>query len=110
MRGENSNMNLGTGILAFWILIGGFVGGFLQLLFALSEDYELSFKSAFWYVMVFYGENEDRLNSAGLIIIIVAMSLLLLPGYVLIFFIACLSKALCKLWEAYKYVFRKDRS
>lgn len=97
-----------TGILPFWIFIGGFIGGFVQMMFALSEDDELSFKTAFWYVMVFYERNEDRLNSAGLTIIIIAMSLLLLPGYVLIFFVTCLYKALCKLWEAYKYVFRKE--
>ena len=94
-------------ILAFWILIGGFIGGFLQMMFALTDDDELSFKTAFWYAMTFYENNEDKLNSAGLTIIIVAMSLLLLPGYALIFFITCLSKAFYKLWETYKYVFRK---
>lgn len=96
-------------ILAFWILIGGFIGGFVQILFALSNDDELSFKTAFWYATVFYENNEGRLNSAGLTIIIVAMSLLLLPGYVLIFFITCLYRALRKLWEVYKHVFRKER-
>ena len=96
-------------ILMFWIFFGGFIGGFLQILFALSNDDELSFKTAFWYATVFYENNEDRLNSAGLTIIIVAMSLVLLPGYVLIFFITCLYKAFCKLWEVYKHVFRKER-
>lgn len=96
-------------ILAFWIFIGGFIGGFLQILFALSNDDELSFKTAFWYATVFYESNEDRLNSAGLTIIIVAMSLVLLPGYVLIFFVTCLYIAFCKLWEAYKHVFRKEQ-
>ena len=95
-------------ILAFWILIGGFIGGFVQILFALINDDELSFKAAFWYATVFYENNKDRLNSAGLTIAIVAMSLLLLPGYVLIFFITCLYRAFCKLWEAYKHVFRKE--
>ena len=98
--------NLPMEILAFWILIGGFIGGFLQMMFAFGDD-ELSFKTAFYYAMVFYENNEDRLNSAGLTIIIVAMSLLLLPGYVLIFFIVCLDKMFCKLWEAYKHIFRK---
>lgn len=79
------------------------------MLFALYDDDELSFKTAFWYVMVFYENNEDRLNSAGLTIIIVVMSLLLLPGYVLIFFITCLHRAFCKLWEAYKYIFKKNQ-
>ena len=102
--------NLPIEILAFWILIGGFIGGFLQMMFASCDDNELSFKTAFWYAMVFYENNEDRLNSAGLTIVIVAMSLLLLPGYVLIFFIVCLYKVFYKLWEAYKYVFRKDKS
>lgn len=102
--------NLLVGILAFWILIGGFIGGFVQMMFALGNDDELSFKTAFWYVMTFYENNEDRLNSAGLTIIIISMSLLLLPGYVLIFFIMCLYKAFCKLWELYKYVFRKGKS
>ena len=96
-------------ILAYWILIGGFLGGFVQILLALSDDNELSFKAAFWYAKEFYKNNEDRLNSAGLTIIIVAMSLVLLPGYVLIFFITCLYKAFCKLWEVYKHVFRKER-
>ena len=95
-------------ILAFWILIGGFIGGPLQVMLALFNDDELSFKTAFWYATEFYGNNEDKLNSAGLIIVIVAMSLLLLPGYVLIFFITCLYKAFCKSWEAYKHVFRKE--
>lgn len=96
-------------ILAFWILIGGFIGGFLQMMFALCDDDELSFKTAFWYAMTFCENNEDRLNSAGLTIIIITMSLLLLPGYVLIFFITCLKIAFYKLWEAYKCVFRKER-
>ena len=97
-------------ILAFWILIGGLIGGLLQTMLALFNDYdELSFKMAFWYVTVFYENYKDRLNSAGLTIVIVAVSLLLLPGYVLIFFITCLYRAFCKLWEAYKYVFRKEQ-
>lgn len=101
--------NILVGILAFWILIGGFIGGFLQMMFALCDDDVLSFKAVFWYATVFYENNEDRLNFAGLTIIIVAMSLLLLPGYILIFFITCLYRAFCKLWEAYKYIFRKDQ-
>ena len=100
--------SLPIGILIFWILISGFIGGFLQIIFALCDDNELSFKTAFWYAMVFYENNKDRLNSAGLIIIITAMSLLLLPGYVLIFFIMCLYRTLCKLWKVYKYIFRKE--
>lgn len=94
-------------ILAFWILIGGIVGGFLQMMFASCDDNKLSFKTAFYYVTIFYRNNEDKLNSVGLTIIIIVISLLLLPGYVLIFFIACLDKVFYKLWEAYKYVFRK---
>lgn len=97
------------GILVLWGLLGGFVGGFIQIMFALIDDDELSFKIAFWYAMTFYENNEDKLNSSGLTIIIVAMSLLLLPGYVLIFFITCLYKAFCKLWEIYKYIFRKKK-
>ena len=79
------------------------------MMFASCDDDKLSFKTAFYYAMAFYKNNEDRLNSAGLTIIIVVMSLTLLPGYVLIFFIACLDKVLHKLWEAYKYVFRKKQ-
>ena len=97
-------------ILVFWILVGGFVGGFLQMMFATFFDDKLSFKTAFWYAIMFYENNEDKLNTAGLTIIIVAMSLLLLPGYVLTLFITCVYKAFCKLWEAYKYVFRKNKS
>ena len=100
--------NLPMEILALWILIGGLIGGFVQMLFASSNGDELSFKTAFYYAMVFYENNEDKLNSAGLTIVIVVMSLLLLPGYVLIFFTMCLYKVFCKLWEAYKYVFRKE--
>ena len=96
-------------ILAVWILIGGLIGGFVQIMFASCDGDELSFKTAFWYVMEFYKNNEDRLNSVGLTIIIVAMSIFLLPGYVLIFFIACLNKVLYKFWEVYKYAFRKNR-
>ena len=94
-------------ILALWILIGGFIGGILQMMFAFFDD-DLSFKSAFYYATVFYEKNKDKLNSAGLTIVIVIMSLLLLPGYVLTFFIVCLDKVFHKLWEAYKYVFRKE--
>ena len=79
------------------------------MMFASCDD-ELSFKTAFYYAKVFYENNEDKLNSAGLTIVIVVMSLLLLPGYVLIFFIVCLDKVFCKLWKAYKHVFRKNRS
>lgn len=98
------------GILVFWILIGGFIGGFLQIIYALSDNEELSYKIIFWYAMVFYENNKDKLNFSGLIIVIVAMSLLLLPGYILIFFIMCLYQVFYKLWEAYKYIFRKNRS
>ena len=79
------------------------------MMFASCDDYKLSFKTAFYYATVFYKNNEDKLNSAGLTIIIIVMSLLLLPGYVLIFFIACLVKVFYKLWEAYKHVFRKKQ-
>ena len=96
-------------ILSVWMLIGGFIGGVVQMMFASCDDDEPSFKTAFWYVRVFHENNEDRLNSAGLTIVIAAMSLLLLPGYVLIFLITCLYKAFCKLWEAYKCVFRKEK-
>ena len=102
--------NLSIAILVLWILIGGFIGCLLQILFAACDGDELSFKTAFWYVMVFYKNNEDKLNSVGLTIVIIAISLLLLPGYVLIFFITCLHRAFCKLWEAYKYVFRIKES
>lgn len=96
-------------ILDFWIIIGVFVGGFFQIMFALWNDDKLSFKTPFWYVMTFYENNKDKLNSIGLIIIIVAISLLLLPGYISIFIIMCLYKAFCELWEIYKYVFRKKK-
>ena len=101
--------NLPVSILVLWILIGGFIGGFVQMMCAFNDYDEMSFKIAFWYVTVFYKNNKDRLNSAGLAIVIVVMSLLLLPGYVLIFFITCLHRAFCKLWEAYKYIFRKEQ-
>jgi len=94
-------------ILAIWILIGGFVGGLVQIILASCADEELSFETAFYYASTFYENNKDNLNSAGLIIVIVGMSLLLLPGYVLIFIAICLHKVSFKLWEAYKYVFRK---
>lgn len=97
-------------ILALWIVFGGFIGGFLQMLFASYDEDIPSFRTAFWYAMKVYENNEDNLNSAGLTIIIIVMSLILLPGYILIFFVTCLRKAFCKLWEAYKYVFRKNRS
>lgn len=95
------------GILVCWALIGGFAGGFLQMIFACAEENELSFKMAFWFAIMFYESNKDRLNAAGLTIVIIVMSLFLLPGSVLILFIMCLCKACHKLWEVYKYVFRK---
>jgi len=96
-------------ILAFWLTLGSFVGGFLQIMIASCDD-KLSFKTAFWYVSIFYENNKDRLNSAGLTIAIVAISLLLLPGYILIFSVVCLHKVFDKLWKVYKYIFRKNRS
>lgn len=103
--------DLPMAILVFWILFGGFIGGFLQMMFALCDDDDVpSFRTAFWYTTKSYENNEDNLNPAGLTIIIVVMSLILLPGYVLIFFVTCLRKVFCKLWEAYKYVFRKNKS
>ena len=79
------------------------------MMFASCDDNEPSFKTAFYYATVFYENNKDKLNSAGLTIIIIVMSLLLLPGYVLIFFITCLYKVFSKLWKAYKYVFKKRK-
>ena len=93
--------------LVIWALIGGFIGGFLQIIIALCDYDELSFKTAFWFMITFYENNKDKLNFTGLTIVIVAMSLLLLPGSILVFFITCLYKALYKLWETYKYIFRK---
>ncbi len=99
--------NLPMEILALWIVIGGLIGGVFQMMFAFFDD-DLSFKTAFYYAMVFYENNKDKLNSAGLTIVIFVMSLLLLPGYVLIFFTMCLYEVFYKLWEAYKHVFRKE--
>ena len=101
--------NLLMRILVVWLLFGGFIGSFMQIMCAFCDNDDLSFKTAFWYATKFYENNEDKLNPAGLTIIIVAMSLLLLLGYVLIFFITCLYKAFGKLWEAYKHIFRKNR-
>ena len=95
-------------LLTLWLLLGGFIGGFIQTMLSFAEENELSLKTAFYFATVFYENNVDRLNYAGLTIIIVAMSLLLLPGSVLVLFIACLYQVLCKLWQVYKYVFRKE--
>lgn len=94
-------------LLAFWILIGGFVGCTCQMLFASAEDEELSFETAFWFAKMFYINNEDYLNRAGLIIVIIILQLLILPGSILTVFIVFLQKILCKLWDGYKHIFRK---
>lgn len=94
-------------LLAFWILIGGFVGCFCQMLYASAWDEELSFETAFWFAKMFYINNEDHLNLAGLIIVIVILQLLILPGSILTVFIVSLQKILCKLWDGYKHIFRK---
>lgn len=94
-------------LLIGWLLIGSFFGGFVQTMIASAEDGEVGFNSAFWYAQTFYENNCEQLNRAGLIIGITFISILVLPGSILIIGISAFMKLMEKLWGLYKYIFKQ---
>lgn len=94
-------------LLYGWILLGGLIGGIIQLLINFPED--MSYSDAFWFAMQFYDHYEKDLNRAGLIIGIVFISLLVLPGSILIILITAFNKLLEKMWTLFKYIFRRRK-
>ena len=90
-----------------WMLLGGFVGGAIQLIYAWTEIDVLSFNAAFWFARTFYENNCNQLNRAGLIIGIAFISILVLPGSILIIAVSSFIKLLNMLWSLFKYVFKR---
>jgi len=94
-------------LLVGWLLLGGIFGGLIQMLIASAEDDEVGFNAAFWYAQTFYENNCEQLNRAGLIIGVTFISIIVLPGSVLIIALAVIQKLINILWNLYKCVFRK---
>ena len=89
-----------------WLLVGGFIGGIVQLIMA---DYrnEILVKDAFYYVEHFYKTYSDKINCIGLIIAILFILAFTLPGSVLIVLIFAFCWILSALWELFKFIFKK---
>ena len=98
-------------LLIGWLLIGGFLGGFIQMMLAFIEfdEDELDYDMAFWFAVTFYQNNYEQLNRAGLIIGIMFISIIVLPGSVLIIVVTTIQKLINNLWCLYKRVFRKAK-
>lgn len=94
-------------LLIGWLLLGGFFGGFIQMMIASTEDDEVGLNTAFWYAQTFYENNCEQINRAGLIIGITFISILVLPGSILIIGISAFMKLMEKLWGLYKYIFKQ---
>lgn len=94
-------------LLIGWLIIGGFLGGFAQVVFAFTEFEELDYDIAFWFARIFYLNNCEQLNRAGLIIGITFISIVVLPGSILIIILSAIQKLINKLWDLYKHVFRR---
>lgn len=96
-------------VIAAWVLLGGLFGGIVQIIFAMQDTDEISYNTAFWFVSHFYETYSDQINRAGIIVAIVFISVLILPGSLLIIAFVTLSKLFSAFWEAFKFVFRKRR-
>ena len=96
-------------LIVAWTILGGLFGGLVQIMFAMQDTDELSFNTAFWFATHFYETYSDQINRAGIIVAIVFISVLILPGSLLIIVFATLSKLFSIFWEAFKFVFRKRR-
>lgn len=94
-------------LLIGWLLLGGFFGGFIQMIIASAEDDEVGFNTAFWYAQTFYENNCEQLNCAGLIIGVTFISIIVLPGSILIIVLSAIQNLVNKLWSLYKRMFRK---
>ena len=96
-------------VITVWILLGGLFGGLVQIVFDMQDTDEFSYNTAFWFVTHFYETYSDQINSAGIIVAIVFISVLILPGSLLIIALVTLSKLFSAFWKAFKFAFRKRR-
>ena len=96
-------------VIAAWAILGGLFGGIVQIIFAMQDTDEISYNTAFWFATYFYKTYSDQINRAGIIVAIVFISVLILPGSLLIIAFVTLSKLFSAFWEAFKFVFRKRR-
>lgn len=96
-------------LLAFWLLMGAFAGGFVQIIFAYGNCEVMSFRNVFYFAERFYTDNVEQLNRAGLILGIVLISIAVLPGSVLWILICIIKSIFQGLWFAFKWIFRKRK-
>lgn len=96
-------------VIAAWVLLGGLFGGIVQIIFAMQDTDEISYNTAFWFVTHFYETYSDQINRVGIIVAIVFISVLVLPGTLLILILVTLGKLFSAFWEAFKFAFRKRR-
>lgn len=96
-------------IVVIWALVGGIFGGLVQMMFA-SQDRtwnNIEFGDAFWFVRNFWFMHEDQLNRAGLIIGSIFITILVLPGSLLLIAMSVLFRVFEQLFRLFKYIFRK---
>ena len=96
-------------VIAAWVLLGGLFGGIVQIIFAMQDTDEISYNTAFWFAAHFYETYSDQINRVGIIVAIVFISVLILPGSLLIIALVTLSKLFSAFWKAFKFVFRERR-
>jgi len=96
-----------TNWLYGWLLVGGFVGSFIQPIYAWAQIDAFSFAVAFWFARTFYENYCDQLNCAGLIIGTAFISIFVLPGSIFILVVTASIKLMNNLWNLFKYVFRR---
>lgn len=101
-----------TNLILAWVLLGGFLGGVIQIIFATYESMmdEISFSCAFYFATCFYNNYKDELNTAGLILAIACIVIVTLPGSVLILLLLSLKELLVAIWKVFKLIFRKKES
>ena len=95
-------------LLIGWLIVGGLFGSLIQMMLAYTEIDELDYDMAFWFAITFYENNCEQLNRAGLIIGVTFISIIVLPGSILIIVLSAIQKLVNKLWSLYKHVFRKN--
>ena len=94
-------------LLGIWLVSGVIFGGFVQFMFSYIDTDSLTPLAAFWVAIEFYDAYHDQINGLGLIIGIAFISIAVLPGSILILFISAIIWILLKMWDAFKFVFRR---
>ena len=97
-------------VLYAWILLGGLFGGIVQIIFAMDTSYTIdnpSIADAFYFATNFYETYKDKINCVGLAIVITFISVLVLPGSILIIVLFTLKLLGLKMWKIFMHVFRK---